>query len=299
MSVEPSETVLERFLSESEWAVADAAQVSALAGERFCVPGDQPVLAYVFTGAVTLTQSERTVDLATGDLLLLTAASGASLRAREVSEVLVAHIDPVRSPSGARPLPDAVLLTDFAQRECAVARLLDVIGTPVGISRAGDDLVCSRIATTILTVAIRLWATQGCAPAGWPARVADPFLGRALEAIHDDLSREWTVAELAGISAMSRSAFAARFRADLGQSPLGYVTTARMEAAKDLLVQGTSVSESSRMLGFASDEGFRRAFRRHTGTAPSRWRDDGRAVANSAPPMTATTPAMTPSVPAP
>jgi AraC-like DNA-binding protein len=71
---------------------------------------------------------------------------------------------------------------------------------------------------------------------------------------------------------MSRSVFAERFREAFGRSPGGYVTDARVHRAKELLEAGESVSEVSRTLGYASDEGFRRAFRRVTGVAPSRWR---------------------------
>jgi len=43
-------------------------------------------------------------------------------------------------------------------------------------------------------------------------------------------------------------------------------------AAKRMLDAGRSVSDISRALGYASDEGFSRAFRRRTGMTPSSWR---------------------------
>jgi AraC-like DNA-binding protein len=52
----------------------------------------------------------------------------------------------------------------------------------------------------------------------------------------------------------------------------------RMRRAEELLSAGTPVSETSRTLGYASDEGFRRAFRRHAGASPSAWRDTRRAI---------------------
>lgn len=70
---------------------------------------------------------------------------------------------------------------------------------------------------------------------------------------------------------MSRSSFAERFRSALGRSPADYVTEVRIEAAKRMLDAGRPVSEVSRELGYASGEGFSRAFRRRTGLAPSSW----------------------------
>jgi AraC-like DNA-binding protein len=52
-----------------------------------------------------------------------------------------------------------------------------------------------------------------------------------------------------------------------------------MQHAKDMLESGASVSETSRALGYGSDEGFSRAFRRHTGMAPSLWRARASAAA--------------------
>jgi AraC-like DNA-binding protein len=71
---------------------------------------------------------------------------------------------------------------------------------------------------------------------------------------------------------MSRSTFAERFRSVVGRSPADYVTEVRVDAAKRMLDAGSSVSAVSRELGYASDEGFSRAFRRRTGLTPSSWR---------------------------
>jgi AraC-like DNA-binding protein len=124
---------------------------------------------------------------------------------------------------------------------------------------------------------IRAWAENGCAPAGWPSRSNDPFLDRVVEAIHEQPGRDWTVETLANVGAMSRSVFAERFRTALGRSPASYVTEVRMDAAKRMLEIGRSVSDTSRSLGYASDEGFSRAFRRATGVTPSVWRMSRRA----------------------
>ncbi|MCQ3018971.1 helix-turn-helix transcriptional regulator, partial [Pseudomonas tremae] len=120
----------------------------------------------------------------------------------------------------------------------------------------------------VLLSAVRAWASTG----QWPAPIADPFLARVAAAVAADPGRDWSVEHLASLAAMSRSVFTERFRDAVGRSPAGYVTEVRVREAKRLLDAGSSVSEVSRALGYASDEGFRRAFRRHTGVAPSAWR---------------------------
>jgi AraC-like DNA-binding protein len=128
------------------------------------------------------------------------------------------------------------------------------------------------MAGTVLVSVIRAWAAHGCAPDGWPSRSRDPHLDRVIEAIHDAPGRDWSVAGLATLGAMSRTVFAERFRAAFGVSPASYVTEVRIRTAQDLLSAGRAVGEVSRMLGYGSDEGFSRAFRRHTGQTPSAWR---------------------------
>lgn len=74
------------------------------------------------------------------------------------------------------------------------------------------------------------------------------------------------------ITVMSFDALEPAAAALAGSSPADYVTEVRIDAAKRMLGTGRSVSETSRELGYASDEGFSRAFRRRTGMTPSAWR---------------------------
>jgi len=53
-----------------------------------------------------------------------------------------------------------------------------------------------------------------CALTGWAAALSDPAILAALSVIHDDPARPWTVQALAQHAALSRAAFARRFRVD-------------------------------------------------------------------------------------
>lgn len=173
-------------------------------------------------------------------------------------------------------LPANITVTGFDALEPAAAALAENMGGQVGADacpvRQGDPLICRMMATTVLLSVIRAWAENGCAPEGWPSLSNDPFLDRVVDAIHEEPGRDWTVERLASVGAMSRSVFAERFRSALGRSPADYVTEVRVDAAKRMLDAGDPVSAISRELGYASDEGFSRAFRRRTGVTPSAWR---------------------------
>ncbi len=63
-----------------------------------------------------------------------------------------------------------------------------------------------------------------CPSKSWLSALADPHVARALQALHGDPARRWTVADLAHEAGQSRSAFAARFKSAACEAPLEYLT---------------------------------------------------------------------------
>jgi AraC-like DNA-binding protein len=99
-------------------------------------------------------------------------------------------------------------------------------------------------------------------------------MGPAMRAMHADIARRWTVDALAREAHMSRSAFAAAFKAKTGDTPLGYLDSWRMYRAKALL-RDTSLSlqQIATQIGFAqTGTAPSRAFARHHGVTQGAWR---------------------------
>jgi AraC-like DNA-binding protein len=78
-------------------------------------------------------------------------------------------------------------------------------------------------------------AAASPASTGWTAALSHPVTTAALQAMHRDPARPWTVATLAAAAGLSRAPFARRFTALLGQPPLTYLTWWRMTIAARLL----------------------------------------------------------------
>lgn len=246
-------------------------------GEMLALPQSSLSFAYVITGnASTRVPVKGPRRLGVGEVLLSSGRLPATLIADGPASVLLSELDLAEQSAHLLPLlPDAATISEFATLEPGAAALAQHMG--VGdheeqTKRGGDFAICRMMAKTVLASVIRAWVAKGCAPSGWPASASDPFLDRVIDAIHAEPGRDWTVEALASLGAMSRSVFAERFRTTFGNSPAGYVTAVRMRAAQDLLTRGLGVSAVSRELGYASDEGFSRAFRRHVGATPSAWR---------------------------
>jgi AraC-like DNA-binding protein len=107
----------------------------------------------------------------------------------------------------------------------------------------------------------------------WLAALNDPVVGRALQAIHCDATRRWTVNELAREAATSRSVLSERFTAMVGQSPIEYLTGFRIQlAAERLRKTDDGLAAVAVDSGYESQAAFHRAFKRVAGVAPGRWR---------------------------
>jgi AraC-like DNA-binding protein len=120
-------------------------------------------------------------------------------------------------------------------------------------------------------------ADTGALPASWLRALGDARLAPALRLMHADPGRTWQLEELARAAAMSRTTFALRFKNAAGVPPLTYLLNWRMRIAeRSLHDENTSLSELAQSLGYASESAFSNAFKRITGTAPSRYRQAAR-----------------------
>jgi|SRR5450432_1557662 AraC-like DNA-binding protein len=138
----------------------------------------------------------------------------------------------------------------------------------------GSREIISRLADVLFIQTLRAWcATAGEANVGWLGALRDPLLSKAMRAVHADLARTWTVQDMAREAGLSRSAFAAAFRAATGETPLGYITRWRMHRAKLMLRDGhPSILEIALAVGYDTDTALSRAFKRTEGVAPGVWR---------------------------
>jgi AraC-like DNA-binding protein len=139
----------------------------------------------------------------------------------------------------------------------------------------GSAVMVARILDLLFIQILRAWAAGPDAEPNWLAGALDPQIGVALSAVHQDPGHAWTVEELARACSLSRSAFAARFVARVGNPPATYLAHVRLDAATDLL-RDTSrpVTLIAKSVGYTSEAAFSRAFKNRYGTPPARWRRD-------------------------
>jgi AraC family transcriptional activator of mtrCDE len=142
----------------------------------------------------------------------------------------------------------------------------------------GGRAILDKMADTLFVMAVRHHFEHVPERRGLLAALCDPRLVRALEAIHTQAGKEWTVAALAETAHMSRTAFANHFASVLGAGPIEYLTQWRMSEARRLLSDPrVSVAAVAADLGYRTEAAFRRAFKRVTGVGPGVVRRQERA----------------------
>lgn len=110
-------------------------------------------------------------------------------------------------------------------------------------------------------------------PISWLRGLGDEKVAKALEVMHAQPASPWTVPALASAAGMSRSAFAARFTQMVGQPPIEYLLSWRVQLASELLISTRhTVSVIAHMLGFQSDRVFRQTFKQRAGVSPLNYR---------------------------
>jgi AraC-like DNA-binding protein len=108
---------------------------------------------------------------------------------------------------------------------------------------------------------------------GWLAGLRDPGTGRALALLHERPAHPWTLEQLAAQSGLSRSVLAERFTRLVGQPPMQYLASWRVQVAARLLADGAAkVAAVGLEVGYASEAAFSRSFKKLAGVSPAAWR---------------------------
>ena len=151
---------------------------------------------------------------------------------------------------------------------------LDLLFQEADQLRCGNRLLVDRLFEVVLLQLLR-WlldhGAQGRVATGLVCGLADAQLARALTAMHEHPQRQWALPALAEQAAMSRSAFASRFKTVVGVAPAAYLAQWRMSLAKKQLRQGRSLKLIAPELGYANASALSRVFAQHAGMSPRQW----------------------------
>lgn len=169
-----------------------------------------------------------------------------------------------------RALPRLLVLPGDAWETPLIGLLHDEIVK----DEPGQEAVLDRLLDLLLIAVLRTWFARPEAEApGWYRAYADPIVGPALRALHDDPAHPWTVEELARSAGVSRAALARRFNDLVGEPPMSFLTGWRIALAADLLLEpDATVGSVAAKVGYGSPFALSTAFKRLRGMSPKQYR---------------------------
>lgn len=140
--------------------------------------------------------------------------------------------------------------------------------------RPGGEAILARLSELLFVRAVRRYIEALPEHSeGWLAGLRDPQIGRALQLLHAEPARNWTLENLARECGMSRAVFAETFARTVGETPMRYLARWRMQLATHLLLQPSiPVEDVAGRIGYRSEASFSRAFKSIVGTPPGAWR---------------------------
>ena len=170
-------------------------------------------------------------------------------------------------------LPHFILMKADQARTLALHNTMHALASEMAEQAPGSEAVANRLAEVLFIQVLRAHIASGPERnQGWLRAIFDPQMGTAMSAIHERVNAPWTVESLAEAAGMSRSAFAARFKEILGQTPLEYVTEWRMQKAMQYIRErDKKLIDVARSVGYESDAAFSKAFKRVVGASPGEY----------------------------
>ncbi|UTW46120.1 AraC family transcriptional regulator [bacterium SCSIO 12696] len=168
-----------------------------------------------------------------------------------------------------RALPDMVVLP-LAQSGC-LAPTLELMFAEAMEHHCGRQGILDRLMEVVFIQVLRELMDQQRLQIGVLAGLSDAKLVKAINAMHSDPARHWSLASLSDVAGMSRARFAVRFKEVVGTTPVAYLSEWRLSIAQSLLREGKSMSFIADRVGYANASALSRAFKAHLGQSPKQW----------------------------
>lgn len=173
-----------------------------------------------------------------------------------------------------RALPEYLVTSNAARaREPWLDDVLRLVVRRVFADGSGSAAAITRLSEVVFIELLR----AGIGADGGLRAILDAFrdrqIGRALQLMHAEPARPWTVDSLAAEVGMSRSRFAARFSDLMETGPMAYLADWRLQKALSLLDDPhASVQQVAGQTGYQSPAAFSRAFAARFGLPPTEYR---------------------------
>jgi len=173
---------------------------------------------------------------------------------------------------GSLPDPLQISLADTQPIE-ALQTLVTLMRSEADQQSSGSLAIVTALSQALLVMALRLYGEHQAAVPNILGLLSDTRLSASIRALLAQPGRQWTIAELGEIAAMSRATYARHFQTRAGITVANFLTQVRMSDASELLLHTKrSVADIGMEVGYQSEAAFGKAFRINSGLTPGRYR---------------------------
>jgi AraC-like DNA-binding protein len=166
---------------------------------------------------------------------------------------------------------ECVFSRDAVASHQPLSAIVRLIGDEAELSKAPNQALLGSLFHSLSVYVSRM--SESVPLPRWGRPVRDRRIERALELLDRDLSKYWTVEQLARAVGLSRPVFARQFVRMLQLSPMRYLARRRLQVAAQLLRSSdASLAEIATHVGYRSEFAFGRAFKQQHGLPPGTFR---------------------------
>lgn len=173
-------------------------------------------------------------------------------------------------------MPEVLHVPSSRGRHAELRAAVDLLARETGAPRPGGQSLVPSLLDAVFVYLVRAWLDDGpaiTADAGWRRALTDDICTAALDAMHGDPARPWTLHDLGRAAGVSRATLVRRFTTLAGQSPMTYLAWWRMlTAARLLRASDAPLAEIAAQVGYGSAFAFSHAFKREFGQSPTHYR---------------------------
>ncbi len=239
-------------------------------------------------GFHVVTQGEATIELSNkkkiylkrGDLVLLARGLDHQLRATSaktqtllVSGVYQLWNEPLH-PFFKELEEFYVIHSEEVESGDPLHQTLNLLSREVTSSELGSESIVQALLDVLFNLILRkIVKKNSLSQQSWSFATQNQQIAQTLELMHTDYRKEWTIDKLAKEVGLSRAGLAQKFKKSLGDTPLHYLTTLRVQKAMDLLSKTEDNIETiAESVGYKDAFGFSKVFKKYAGHSPKEFR---------------------------
>jgi len=170
-----------------------------------------------------------------------------------------------------------VLRNEQLQQMSWLNNILDKLSFEYQSSNPGSQLVVNKLTEIMMVELLRINFGRS-EQINLITALSDNLMARALESLHMQPEKNWTLNSLGEQIGISRSGLAKRFKEMVGIPMFEYLTQLRVQRAKDLLLTSDLKSiDIAERVGYESNVAFTKTFKKQTGETPTQYRNGKQA----------------------